>query len=36
MMKKQHVFALIFLWTVLAACAWFSPVKAMSDTSTLR
>ena len=31
-MKKQHVFALIFLWTVLAACAWFSPVKAMSDT----
>ena len=31
-MKKQHVFALVFLWAMLTGFAWFSPAKAMSDT----
>ena len=31
-MKKQHVFVLAFLWTVLTAFAGFVPAKDMSDS----
>ena len=31
-MKKQHVFVLVLLWTVLTAFAWFAPAKDMSDS----
>ncbi len=32
MMKKQHAFVILLLWTSLTAFAWFSPAKAMSDS----
>ena len=31
-MKKQHAFVILLLWASLTAFAWFSPVKAMSDS----
>ena len=31
-MKKQHAFVILLLWASLAAFAWFSPAKAMSDS----
>ena len=30
-MKKQHIFVILLLWAVLAAFAWFSPEKTVSD-----
>jgi len=30
-MKKQHALALLLLWAVLTAAAWFSPAKTTSD-----
>ena len=31
-MKKQHVFVLVVLWTLLTGFAWFSPAKELSDS----